>query len=166
MPAMTRLLILSALLLSLTSCGFSLRSSTSALDSSLSVNIVADNPASELVEQLEASLVAAGVSITGNSAQYSLRLSDEDFNTRPVTVNGRARAAQYEVQLTVEFSLAQQDLVLISQETIVSTRTHFEDIANISGSNEELALLRHEMRQELVDRLMRRLAANSDNSAQ
>ena len=44
-------------------------------------------------------------------------------------------------------------------ETLFVERMYFEDIENISGNQQEIELIRAEMRRELVNQLMRRLEA-------
>ena len=80
-------------------------------------------------------------------------------DSRPVTVNPRARAAQYELRLSINIALAQADAMLIDTETLFVERSYFEDIENISGNQEEIELITAEMRRELVNQLMRRLEA-------
>ena len=48
---------------------------------------------------------------------------------------------------------------LIAPETLFVERTYFQDIENISGNQEEAEIISAEMRRELIDQLMRRLAA-------
>lgn len=167
MSTKTRTLSILVLILSLTSCGFSLRGSTTSLDDSISVFIEASSPNEQLVQQIGSALQNAGVQIsTDMSSNYTLHIGEEQYISRPATVNGRARAVQYDLQLAFEYSLARQDTLLIPSETIAANRTHFEDIANISGSSEELTMLREEMRTELVERLLRRVAASANNTTQ
>lgn len=167
MSTKTRTLSMLALLISLTSCGFSLRGSTTSLDDSISVFIEAINPNAALVQQIGSALQNAGVQIsTDMNSNYTLHIGEEQYISRPATVNGRARAVQYDLQLALEYSLERQDTLLIPTETIAASRTHFEDITNISGSSEELTMLREEMRTELVDRLLRRVAASANNTTQ
>jgi LPS-assembly lipoprotein len=162
-----RTLSLLVLLTSLSSCGFSLRGSTTSIDESISVFLTASNPNEVLVERIGSSLQNAGIQVsTDMSANYALHIGEEQFISRPATVNGRARAVQYDLQLAFEYSLERQNTLLIPTETIAANRTHFEDIANISGSSEELTMLREEMRLELVERLLRRIAASANNTTQ
>ncbi|MDX1492000.1 MAG: LPS assembly lipoprotein LptE [Pseudohongiellaceae bacterium] len=166
MSTTIRLFFLSLLAVSLSGCGFSLRGSTSAMDETVSVYLNAQNPSDATAVSIRQALENSGVSVVqSDSADYTLALSAEQFSARPTTVNGRARAAQYELVLAIEFSLQQADTLLIPEETLAANRSYFEDLANISGSNEEQILLRTEMRTELVDKVIRRVATAAENAS-
>ncbi len=112
------------------------------------------------MRQLRNSLDAANVEVvtTGNAVPL-LQLGAERLASQPVSVNPRARAAQYEMRLEIDISLTRQADVLIPQQTLYTERTLFEDIENISGNRNEAALLAAEMRRELVNQLLRRLGS-------
>lgn len=88
-----------------------------------------------------------------------LSVTDEQVASRPVTVNPRARAAQYELRMSVTIALGRDARYLIEPEPLVVQRVYFEDIENITGNREEVEIISAEMRRELVNQLMRRLAA-------
>lgn len=152
-------------LLSLTACGFSLRGSDvlSAKYDTIQLNVEDRN--SDFSRLVQRSLEVAGVRVEmvalESSSQDSpvLVVSNEQIISRPVSVNPRARAAQYEMRLSINIALGNVDGYLISPENLLVERTYFEDIANISGSQEEVEIIAEEMRRELVNQLMRRLEA-------
>ena len=88
-----------------------------------------------------------------------LLVSNERIVSRPITVNPRARAAQYEMRLSINIALGSAEEYLIFPETLMVERIYFEDIANIAGTQEEVEIITAEMRRELVNQLMRRLEA-------
>ncbi len=88
-----------------------------------------------------------------------LAVSDEQLARRPVSVNPRARAAQYEMRLSVDMLLARGESELIPLQALSVERSYFEDIENIAGTQEEVAIITDEMRLELVNQLLRRLQA-------
>ena len=145
-----------------TGCGFALRN-TQQLPPSFDSILVRDlAQTSPLATQLRAALIASGVSvITSESDQASLELElgNEQFSSRTTAVNSRARAAQYDLHLSIDVSLISQGEFLLGPERLHTDRSYYEDIANISGSNEALDLLQQEMRQELIEQLLRRLRA-------
>jgi LPS-assembly lipoprotein len=91
-----------------------------------------------------------------------LSLSAERYESRPVTVNPRARAAQYAMQMSVTISLDGPQGTILESDTLSVERLFFENIETISGNLEEMEVIRSEMRRELVDQLLRRLAALAD----
>lgn len=144
-------------------CGFALRGGNQQAQLSISslalVTVQQDAP---VVRLLREQLSAAGVdTITTGEASLSdtlqLQLGTEEFDLRIVAVTSRAGAAQYELTGNIGFAVTQAGNTLSEPETISAQRTYFEDIANIAGSSEEAELLREEIREELVSRILRRL---------
>ena len=139
-------------------CGFSLRGSDAISASIPELRLASPQPNSEFMRQLRNGLAAANVQLPDSGANIPLlQLGPERLSSRPVSVNPRARAAQYELRLEVDISLIVQNNGLIPQQTLFTARTLFEDIENISGNREEIELLAGEMRRELVNQILRRL---------
>ncbi len=161
MRALTSTSLILLLPILLGSCGFALRGSdaVSANFSELALNL--EQPNSEFSRLLRRSLDVANVETTiGMSATTpTLNLSNEQIVSRPVTVNPRARAAQYEIRLSLQMSLVLNGDFLIPQQSLIVQRNYFEDIANIAGNREEVEIITAEMRRDLVNQLMRRLEA-------
>ena len=88
---------------------------------------------------------------------HELSIGGEEISTRPITINSRARAAQYEMRLSIEITLRVNKTFLIESETLFVDRIYFEDIENITGNQEEIRIITSEMRQNLVSQVMRRL---------
>ena len=163
-----RLLLLLLLSSALISCGYSLRSNDAINERFNSLQIDLSQPNSEFSQLLRRSLEVADVSIeliTGTEEEILastipvLPLGNEQVSARPVTVNPRARAAQYEMRLSITIALGQSNRLLIEPETLFIDRTYFEDIENIAGNREEVEIITQEMRRELVNQIMRRLEA-------
>jgi len=157
--------VLAALLLTLTSCGFSLRGSDAVSSNFAELQFYSEQANSELTRLLRSSLDGAGVGITVVRPEQAvsnialLGIVNERLSSRPVTINPRARAAQIELRLSVDMALTQDEQTLIAPETLFVERTYFQDVENISGNQEEAEIISAEMRRELVNQLMRRLAA-------
>lgn len=158
---MIRIVLPAMLALALGGCGFALRGSDAVATSFSALTLNLEQPNSELARLLERSLESAGVDINPalSAAVPTLSLGGEQLISRPVTVNPRARAAQYEIRLSVPVSLVSEGDFLIPQQNLMVERRHFEDIANIAGNREEVAIITAEMRRDLVNQLMRRLEA-------
>ena len=158
-----RLLILSCVSVILSSCGFSLRGSDVLSSKFQVIQLDMEQPNSEFSRLLRRSLEVADVSIESvaltNSDSPVLLVSNERIVSRPITVNPRARAAQYEMRLSINIALGNAERYLISPETLMVERIYFEDVANIAGTQEEVEIITAEMRRELVNQLMRRLEA-------
>jgi len=163
MITVSRLLILSCISVILSSCGFSLRGSDVLSSKFQVIQLDMEQPNSEFSRLLRRSLEVADVTIEAllptNSDSPVLLVSNERIVSRPITVNPRARAAQYEMRLSVNIALGRAEKTLIPPETLMVERIYFEDIANIAGTQEEVEIITAEMRRELVNQLMRRLEA-------
>lgn len=154
-------LVLLTMLSTLVSCGFSLRSSEnfSAQLPTLGLNL--QQGQSEFSQLLSDALQNAGVTVTSSEPQLLLSISDEQLNSRPITVDPSARAAQYELNLSINIQLTQGDEFILAPQTLSVTKSYFQDIENLSGAQEEVEIISNEMRSELVNQLMRRLQSIS-----
>ncbi|NKB34258.1 MAG: hypothetical protein GKR91_14295 [Pseudomonadales bacterium] len=168
MTCFNRTLLLLIVAGSLISCGYSLRGSDVISSRFDALQLSLAQPNSEFSRLLRRSLEVADVSTELTLASEAellasttpvLAVGNEQVNSRPVTVNPRARAAQYEMRLSITIALGQSNQMLIEPETLFVDRTYFEDIENIAGNREEVEIIAAEMRRELVNQVMRRLEA-------
>ncbi len=163
--ALLRSSIFLGLSLILAGCGFSLRGNDIITAKFTLLELQLAQPNSELAGLLKRSLEIAAVSLTDSGASSTtastpvLQMGAEQLVSRPVSVNPRARAAQYELRLSVETSLSVDANLLMGPETLVIERSYFEDIESIVGNQEELQIIAAEMRRELINQLLRRLEA-------
>ena len=155
-------------IIALNQCGFTLRSNEVISSRFNSIQLNLQPPNSELSRLLRRRLDIAGVEtqlLTTNSPNFNqpvLVISDEQMTSRPVTFNPRARTAQQEMRLSITILFEQGEQMLIRPETLFVERTYFEDVENIAGNQEEVVIIRAEMRGELVNQIMRRLEAASN----
>lgn len=159
-PTHLTALLLCSLIIS--GCGYSLRGSESLGMSLPSLQLNLQNPNSEFSRLLRRSLDTAGVSLDETdmvSGMSQLSVSDVRVQNQPVSVNPAARAAQYEIRLSIDIQLLNGEQELIPRETLTVERSYFEDIENIAGNQEEVEIITSEMRRELVNLLIRRLQA-------
>lgn len=158
-----RLLIL-VLALSVQACGFALRGNDAIVSSFENLKLELAQPQSELSALLLRSLRAAGVSMSSQQLKTAptLKVSNEQISTRPVSINPRARASQVELRFSVNIALTVDGKPKIPDETLTVVRTYFQDIENIAGNQEEAQIIANELRQELVNQLMRRLESAAE----
>lgn len=160
-----RTLVLTTLLLALSNCGFSLRGSDVLIANFSELQFYSEQPNSELARLLRRSLDGAEVAVTLVSLDEAapnialLGITNEQLISRPVTINPRARAAQIELRLSVDMGVMLDEQALVAPETLFVERTYFQDVENISGNQEEAEIISAEMRRELINQMMRRLAA-------
>ncbi len=158
-----RLLIL-VLALSVQACGFALRGNDAIVSSFENLKLELAQPQSELSALLLRSLRAAGVSMSSQQLKTAptLKVSNEQISTRPVSINPRARASQVELRFSVNIALTVDGKPKIPDETLTVVRTYFQDIENIAGNQEEAQIIANELRQELINQLMRRLESAAE----
>ncbi|MDO7639491.1 MAG: hypothetical protein MUQ61_02395, partial [OM182 bacterium] len=94
-----------------------------------------------------------------DGASITLRLGDERLDRRAVSVNSRARAAQYELSLHSQLTLTVGSAVLLDAVEVSVQSEYFEEIENLAGTQDEIALLTQEMRRSLVLQIIRRASA-------
>jgi outer membrane lipopolysaccharide assembly protein LptE/RlpB len=132
------------------------------------LNLIFSQPNGNLARNLERNLVATGLNIESQvdiskpiqSRQLTLTVSAEETSIRPVSINPRARAAQYEIRLSIVIRLEAENEIKIESDILSVERTYFEDIENIVGNQEEVQIIISEMRQNLITQVMRRLESS------
>ena len=149
----------------LTSCGYSLRTNQLIEGSLGTIHLTLSQPNSEFSRILRRNLELADVKVINSiesqqahsNLTHELSIGGEEISTRPITINSRARAAQYEMRLSIEITLRVNETFLIESEALFVDRIYFEDIENITGNQEEIRIITSEMRQNLVSQVLRRL---------
>ncbi len=153
------------LALALTACGYSLRGSEQATTTLSQIILTASNPNDPLITELIGALDALSVDVVVNSdvprdgASITLRLGDERLDRRAVSVNSRARAAQYELSLHSQLTLTVGSAVILDAVEVSVQSEYFEEIENLAGTQDEIALLTQEMRRSLILQIIRRASA-------
>ncbi|MEM6486441.1 MAG: LPS assembly lipoprotein LptE [Pseudomonadota bacterium] len=154
----------------LTACGFQLRGTGggSGLPQDWrSFHLLSSNPNSELARIMESTLTQNGVTLMSREqASYLLRLGPEQFNQRNLSVNAQARAAEFDLQMSANFQVFDQQGEVVMPQSRAGVNKQMEnDPQNVVGKAEEVRILRGELRLELAAQIYRRIsffAANSD----
>ena len=90
-------------------------------------------------------------------AELVLYVDIETFEQRSLSLTARARAAELELQASVNFSVKLNGEWLIDSESIAVVDQMLNDPLNVVGKTEEMRLLQEELRTALVEALTRRL---------
>lgn len=148
-----------ALLTSLASCGFQLRGTIDLPPEWRSLQLVSASPNSELNRAMESAFERNSIAYQDPaSAGYRLYLGLETFERRNLTIGSDARASEFELEMSTTLRVTDREGVEIMPETQVSAhKVMTADPENVTGKVEESLLLRQEMRQDLVQQLMRQL---------
>ena len=160
--ALGRWMCLSAILMCLAGCGFQLKGSDAASSSAklegMTLQLISSQPRSELTREVSRALSATGLTLLEDGdAMLRLRLQPEQFTQRNVSLTAQARAAELELTLFADFTLMQAEMDPINARATV-TRQMLNDPRNVVGKNEEIRLLRDEMRRDLADQIGRRIS--------
>ena len=90
-------------------------------------------------------------------AKLIVYIDIETFEQRSLSLTARARAAELELQASVNFSVELNEEWLIDSERITVVDQMLNDPLNVVGKTEEMRLLQEELRTALVEALTRRL---------
>ena len=160
--------LLAAMLLCLgaASCGFQLKgttgSGTSASLDGVALMLISSQPRSELTAALISQLRLEGAEIVADGSGLVLRLGEERFQQRNLSLTAQARSAEVELTMTVAISLRNGATELIPGDDAQVVRQFLNDPRNVVGKTEELRLLREEMRRDLAAQITRRLVHSLD----
>lgn len=157
-----RLLAIAAVAALLAACGFQLRGTggINVPDDWRSMYLVTSNPNGELGRDVRTIFAASGVDWADDrrEANYQLVLGPERFSKRNLSISADARAAEFEFTMSTEFSVRDAAGAEVMPPTIASVTQQMEnDPRNVVGKEEELRLIKSEMRTELAHQLLRRI---------
>lgn len=143
-------------------CGFHLR--TWDLGTNIESFYVQAPSSNLLASPLRRALRQAGVTEADNpsSAEVVVGLLNAHRERRSVSVTGQARAAEYEMNLGVQYRVLDGAAnELIAPRWARSVRVYRVDRDNIVGNSEEQALLEQEMQNDLIQQIVRAVNAVS-----
>ena len=155
------LLLLTCTLLA--ACGFQLRGTGGGLEVPeewLEMHLSSNNPNGELSREVSNQFAAQGVNWQEvEVANYTLKLGRERVSQRNLSLNAQARAAEIELTMRVQFSVVDaqgEEVIPPSDATVVQQMEN--DPSNVVGKTEEARLIRAEMRTEIAQQMLRRIA--------
>ncbi len=159
---LARIVAVIACLALFTGCGFQLRGDNTATalpPSWQQMNLLTANPNSEFSREVQARFSANGIVwVDRDEAAYVLRLGPENFSQRNLSLNAEARAAEFELTMKTNFSVAAADgTEEIEDADAVVIKQMENDPRNVVGKAEEVRILKDEMRGELAQQILRRI---------
>lgn len=155
-------IIIMALSITLVSaCGWHLRGQVD-LGPELGKLYVSGND-SHLLRELKSSLQRNGVELidNGKKADFRLSLSPMSFDRRTAAVGSQILAAEYELNMRVDYRIAQQsssEKPYQDASRAATIRSYSYDPNNTLGKDQEERILRKEMRADMIQQILRRLA--------
>lgn len=154
-------IFLLAMLCLITACGFQLRGSAgNTLPAQWSeLYLMTTNPNSELSRGLQTRFEANGVTwVERADANFSVKLGNEQFNQRNLSLNAQARAAEFQLTMSTKFAVYDsqgEEVMALSKASVVKQMEN--DPRNVLGKSEEIRILKTEMRTELINQIVRRI---------
>lgn len=142
----------------MSACGFHLRGTGTMKMALNELDFAARDSLSPLAKQVKESLANNKVDVLSNAA-YTLYIGAEGNTQRTASFTAGTRSAEYTMTSSVDYELRSGNLPALLQDRLEVQRTYAYNQDNVTGSGQEAALLREEMRRELVTQLMMRLQA-------
>ena len=151
-------------LLLLTGCGFQLRSWD--LASAYRIAHIESDVDSSIERDLRGAFESAGLAVVEEGeADLVLAIEREDFEQRSGMYTGDGRVAGYQLRLRVAYQANNAiGKSLVSSRTLLEERSFPLNRANVLGSDAEKRLLMQEMRDDIVERIVRTLALVADQA--
>lgn len=146
-----------AMLLLLSSCGFHLRGSRPLPDTLQVVQIEAGDPHGYLARKVASRLHDSGSRVV-DKGPIIINIGKEDVTRRSTAYTPQARVAEFELIMQVNYWIDMRDpAIRIAERKIQVAKSYSYDPTNPSGKSEEENLLKQEMRRDIADQLMREL---------
>ena len=120
-----------------------------------SVRIVSNEQHTELLRELEQSLLSQDIKVVEKGAEYTIALGDEQLNRRTVGIGNDSLAAAYELTLALDYQLRDEHNAVIGKPERVQVRRSY-DASDTTGLDREQDMLLEDMRRELVQQIIRR----------
>lgn len=156
----------------LSACGFQLRGvgGPTVPDEWKSMQLVSGNPNSEFSRAVFTRFAINGVQWQeAGFANYRLDLGNEQFRQSNLSIGADARISEFELTMSATFKIANaKGEIIMAATTVTVVRQMENDPRNVVGTESELRLLQSEMRNELADKILRRIgfyASNLGNTA-
>ena len=110
---------------------------------------------------------SAGLAVVEEGeADLYITIEREDFEQRSGMFAGDGRVAGYQLRLRVVYQATDASGgSLVSSRTLLEERSFPLNRANVVGSDAEKRLLMREMREDIVERIVRTLSLVSDSAA-
>ena len=151
------LLLLSAL--ALTGCGFHPRAQLQLPATLSPLVVVTADPYSPLGLELSATLERAGFSgAAAGAPSAALKITDEAWSTKPLSVDQLARVREYITRYRVQFAVVDAaGNFVVEPQSIELSREYTYDITASAGSPAEQELIQRELRRDMQAAILRRL---------
>lgn len=138
-------------------CGYHLRGSGSSYSQELKL-IYLGGGSTQFRNQFKNVLSSAKgkLSSSAQEAGIIIKVMDEDFNRRMISLSSRGRSNEVELNYHLTYELKKADKVLLSGQPIQIRREYFNDQEDIIAKDNEEIVIRDEMYQQAVQNILSR----------
>lgn len=151
---MARTLVALGMALLLVGCGFR-PAGTLALDRLANTQVEDLTGRSEVAFELAQQLDLEARGRREDAPALRLRILEERYDERPLTITSGARVGEFELIATLRFDLLGEDgAVLLAPQTLTTDALYLRDQGQLLGSREEARTLKTEMRARLARRVL------------
>ncbi|MEY3041001.1 MAG: hypothetical protein RLZZ174_83 [Pseudomonadota bacterium] len=151
---MARTLVALGMALLLVGCGFR-PAGTLALDRLANTQVEDLTGRSEVAFELAQQLDLEARGRREDAPALRLRILEERYDERPLTITSGARVGEFELIATLRFDLLGEDgAVLLAPQTLTTDALYLRDQGQLLGSREEARTLKSEMRARLARRVL------------
>jgi LPS-assembly lipoprotein len=156
-----RLAFLLVAALALNACGFHLQGHLPLPASLTTTRVMADDDQTDFVQGLRRALISSGSTLTDSSERATgvVRIHKDEVTQKIISVSVNNIPREYEVTYTVEFSVEGTSGELLPSQKVSITRDYSFDETKLLAKENEEAVLREGMANDLVAIVMRRLSA-------
>ena len=151
-----RNLLVMGLAVLLSACGFQLRGTGTNQLTITELDLSARNAYGDTVRELRQTLENSGVKIS-TSAPLKLILTSEEESQRAASYTGTSYSAEYELTNVLKYEIKGQNNLPLLNNKIEVHKIYLQDSRNLTGSGQEAAVIRKEMRRDLVQQMVLRL---------
>jgi len=158
-PRRLRAALALAWLLAASGCGFHLQGAGTLPPAMARTFVDTDRPHSEFLESLTDVLRQRGAEVLAAPAEGAavLDIASDETGQRVLSVSARNIPREYEVFYAVTFSLRVGAESLISNESLVVTRSYTYDETEVLAKSSEEQILRDALAADLARRVMQRI---------
>jgi LPS-assembly lipoprotein len=162
---LNRTVLVAALALLLSACGFHLRAALQLPADLGPVRVAARDPYSPLAESLSMALERAGATAAPEDATTgvaTLNIRSERWASVPTAVDQFGRAQEYTLRYAAVFEFTKADgTTFVPQQAVELAHDYISIPTKSSGTESERELLAREMRKEMTASILRRIDAVS-----
>ena len=154
--------VIALLLMTLVGCGFHLRGSADISDSLKTMRIEGVGLQRDIGLYLKRGLVSNGIVVVdaGTADASVLRITENKFDRRVLSVGSSAKVNEYELNSKLSFMVFDaQGNVLAEEQQVEAQRDYQFDEDEVLGRESEETLLRDQLNKQLVQSILRRLSS-------